>query len=83
MRSPEDKITHSRADAARRQKIRGLFSEVPAARLDAIDTLKDAWEVEEPSFNQAELANFDPQAAILAAARRDAIKEVVTWITKL
>jgi hypothetical protein len=45
--------------------------------------LKEAWDFDEPSFNMGELATMDPQAATLAAMRRDAVKEVITWLTKI
>lgn len=78
----KEELAQKRLDAANRQRIKKLFSGVPEARVDAIDALKDAWGFGLPSFDPAELA-LNPQAATLMAARRDGIKELITWLSKV
>ena len=79
----DDELTQRREDAARRDRIKRLFSDIPEVRQDAIDAIKEAWAFDAPCFDMVELANHDPQAATLAAMRRDAIKEIITWLTKI
>lgn len=79
----DEELTRRREDAARRDRIKRLFSDIPEVRQDAIDALKEAWAFDSPCFDMAELAECNPQAATLAAMRRDAIKEVITWIIKV
>lgn len=79
----DEELAQRRADAALRARIKKLFSEVPTVREDAVEALKEAWDFDKPSFDMGELATMDPQAATLAAMRRDAAKEVITWLSKL
>jgi len=70
-------------DRARRKKAKGLFSEIPEVRADAIDALKDSWCFDEPCFDIGELASHPSENCAIMAARRDAHKEIITWLTKL
>ena len=79
----DQELAQKRADANLRGRIKRLFSENPEVRLDAQEALKEAWNFDEPSFNMEELATMDPQSSTLAAMRRDAAKEVITWLIKL
>jgi glucose dehydrogenase len=79
----DEQLAQKRKDADRRDRIKRLFSDIPEVRADAIDALKEAWDFDTPCFNLEELANCNPQAATLTAMRRDTIKEVITWITKI
>lgn len=79
----DEELTRRQQDAARRDRIKRLFSDIPEVRQDAIDALKEAWAFDSPCFDMEELAQFNPQAATLAAMRRDTIKEVITWLTKI
>jgi hypothetical protein len=81
MSTPEQKAKAH--DRALRKKARGLFSSIAEVRADAIDALKESWAFDEPSFNPGELATFPPENCNIMAAKRDAYKEVVTWLTKL
>lgn len=66
-----------------RSKIRGLFSENPAIRADAVEAMKKAWAFDAPSFDIAELATQPADNCTIMAARRDGQKEVLTWLMKL
>jgi len=79
----KEELAAKQADSRMRKAILGLFSPLPEAKLDAIDALKEAWCFDDPSFRADELAAVDPQAAIIAAARRDGQKEIITWLTKI
>jgi hypothetical protein len=79
----DEELAQRRADSNLRTRIHRLFSENPEIREDAQEALKEAWNFDEPSFNMDELATMDPQAATLAAMRRDAVKEIITWLTKI
>ena len=81
MATPEQK--QQAHDRALRKKAKGLFSEIPEVRADAIDALKESWAFDEPSFNLGELATFPPENCNIMAARRDGYKEIITWLTKL
>ncbi len=76
-------VARAAADADLRRRVKTLFSDNEVVRADAQEALKEAWNFDEPSFNLDELASMDTQAATLAAMRRDTIKEVITWITKI
>lgn len=79
--TPEQKA--KARDNAMRKKVKGLFSEIPEVRADAIDNIKEAWCFDEPSFDIAELAAHPSENCAIMAARRDAHKEIITWLTKL
>jgi hypothetical protein len=79
----DEEMARKRADADLRERIPRIFSSDPTIREDAHKALKEAWNFDEPSFNMCELATMDPQAATLAAMRRDAAKEIITWLTKI
>jgi hypothetical protein len=76
-------VDQKKIDLALRKKVKGLFSAIPEVRLDAIDALKQSWCYDEPSFEVTELASHPAQNCAIMAARRDAHKEVITWLTKL
>lgn len=76
-------LAAKRAAASQREKVRGLFSDNAEVKKDAIDALKEAWSFDEPSFDLTELATMPPEAAALAAMRRDSYKELITWLTKI
>lgn len=78
----DEELAEKRQDAASRELVRKLFSQVPEARADAIDALKRAWGYDEPSFRDDELA-VGAQAASLAAARRDGQKQIIAWLTRV
>jgi hypothetical protein len=80
---PEEELQALRADANLRERIRRLFSQDTGVRADAVDALKEAWDFDDPSFNMGELATMDYHASTLAAMRRDSIKEVITWLTRI
>lgn len=63
-----------------REKVRGLFSQHPEVRADAIDALKKAWAYDDPSFRLEELANMPSDNCVIAAARRDGHKEILAWL---
>lgn len=79
----DEELATKRANAKMRADIKGLFSQVPEVRLDAIDALKAAWNYDEPSFNLAEIAEHGPESATLTAMRRDTYKEVINWLINL
>jgi len=78
----DEELDRKRRDAGLRQRIKMLFAENETVRDDAQKALKEAWNFDDPSFNLEEIA-IDPQAGSLSAMRRDGIKEVITWLTKI
>lgn len=81
MDTPEQK--EKAHDRALRKKAKGLFSDIPEVREDAIDAIKESWAFDEPSFRVEELASHSSENCSIMAARRDAHKEIITWLTKL
>lgn len=79
----DEELSARRADAQRRDRIKRLFSSIPEVREDAIDALKEAWAYDTPAFDLTEIAEHGPEAASLAAMRRDAAREFIDWITKI
>lgn len=79
----DEQVTALQADATRRDRIKKLFSNVPEVRADAVDALKEAWAYDQPAFNLEEISQFGPEAASLAAMRRDATREFIDWLLKL
>ena len=79
----EEELKEQRAKARMRSSIKGLFSEIPEVRLEALDALKEAWSYDEPSFRTDELASAETQSAVIAAARRDGYKEIIAWLSKI
>jgi hypothetical protein len=79
----DEELVQRRANAKLRERTKRIFSTDPVVRADAHEALKEAWHFDQPSFDLDELAAVNIQAAVLAAMRRDTIKEVITWITKL
>tara|TARA_R110000850_G_C9996151_1_gene468205 strand:- start:39134 stop:39391 length:258 start_codon:yes stop_codon:yes gene_type:complete len=79
----DEEVAQKRRDADLRQRIKFIFDPNLIVREDAHDALKEAWCIDEPSFDLGELATMDPQAATLSAMRRDSIKEVINWLLKL
>lgn len=78
-----EELKQKREDSDRRTRIKRLFSEIPEARADAIDALKEAWSVDSPCFEVSEMATMDPQIVALMAMKRDSQREVINWLTKL
>jgi|SaaInlStandDraft_1057018.scaffolds.fasta_scaffold257237_2 hypothetical protein len=70
-------------DRALRTKAKGLFSDIPEVKADAVDALKESWGFDEPSFRVEELAAHPSQNCAIMAARRDGHKEILSWLTKL
>lgn len=68
--------------AAARQKIRRLFSEHPEVRAEAVELLKECWNVDGPVFDLDEMREC-PDTCSLMAAKRDGHKEVIQWLLKL
>ena len=80
---PEEELQALRADANLRERIRRLFSQDTGVRADAVDALKEAWNFDDSCFDMSELATMNYHASTLAAMRRDSIKEVITWLSKI
>lgn len=79
----DEELSAKRAESQMREKIKGLFSQIPEVRADAIDALKQAWNYDAASFDLSEIAEHGPQAASLSAMRRDTYREVITWLINL
>ena len=79
----DEELAKRRADAALRDRIKLLFADNAIVREDAQDALKQAWDYNSPCFSLDELATMNPQAAALAAMRRDTVKEVINWLTRI
>lgn len=79
----KEELAQKRADADLRERIKRLFNTDKIVREDAHEALREAWSLDQPSFDLQELATMDPQSATLSAMRRDAIREVVTWLTNI
>lgn len=77
-----DELDQKRRDANLRGRIKMLFAENDIVKKDAQDALKEAWSFDDNCFDLQEVA-LNPQSAALSAMRRDAIKEVITWLTKI
>jgi len=76
-------LTAKQLAARERERIRRLFSQNPEVRADAVEALKDAWAYDEPSFRMDELASQPAQNCVIAAARRDGQKELLTWLLNI
>lgn len=78
-----EEITEKQIQYKLRKSIKGLFSDHPEVRAEAVEALKIAWEYDQPCFNLGELAAHTPEAAALSAMRRSTIKEFIDWIEKI
>jgi hypothetical protein len=79
----DEELAIKRANAALRGRIKMLFADNSVVKEDEQEALKESWDYHAPSFNLDELATMNPQAASLAAMRRDTIKEVINWLTRI
>jgi hypothetical protein len=79
----DEQLAARRRDKALRERIKFLFADTTLVKEDAAKALKEAWDYDAPSFDLEELATMNPQAATLAAMRRDTVKEVINWLTRI
>ena len=79
----DEQLAARRRDTALRERIKFLFADTTLVKEDAQKALKEAWDYDAPSFDLDELATMNPQAATLAAMRRDTVKEVINWLTRI
>ena len=80
---PNLTITQQQKDKLTREKIKRLWNKSPEVHLDAVENLKSAWGYHAPSFRIDELATMPHQNCSIMAAKRDAYKEIIDWLTNL